>query len=184
MNFYAQFVANESFAETARTVQGYTSAANREGVQINNKYTSVGVIRVYFRIPANPTLSGPDTNYQFTLLRGAEFSNDAGSTFTTTEDAIIDLNPDNIIGTEFTGTSDRNTYYVFSVEVPVVSGDQREISVQVGNYKRFLKVEIKDDTVSDILKVIDSNGNEILEYPVGSGNKWQRKDSTQPWSKN
>ena len=35
-----------------------------------------------------------------------------------------------------------------------------------------------------LLGMIDSNGNEILEYPVGSGNKWQRKDSTQPWSKN
>ena len=35
-----------------------------------------------------------------------------------------------------------------------------------------------------LLGMIDSNGNEILEYPVGSGNKWQRKDSTEPWSKN
>jgi hypothetical protein len=37
---------------------------------------------------------------------------------------------------------------------------------------------------NQLLGMIDSNGNEILEFPVGSGNKWQRKDSTQPWSRN
>ena len=37
---------------------------------------------------------------------------------------------------------------------------------------------------NQLLGMIDSNGNEVLEFPVGSGNKWQRTDSTQPWSKN
>ena len=163
LNFYTQFVANENFIETARTVQGYTSAANREGIQINNKYTSVGIVTVYFRVPANSTLTGPDINYQFTLLRGAQFSNNAGSVFTATEDIIVDLNPDKIIGTEFTGDATRNTYYIFSAEVPVVSGEQREVSADIGTYRRFLKVEIKDETVSDVLKVMDSSGNEYYQ---------------------
>jgi hypothetical protein len=37
---------------------------------------------------------------------------------------------------------------------------------------------------NQLLGMIDSNGMEVLEYPIGTGNKWQRKDSTQPWSKN
>ena len=37
---------------------------------------------------------------------------------------------------------------------------------------------------NQLLGMIDSNGNEILEFPVGSGNMWQRKDPTQPWSRN
>ena len=170
LNFYTQFVANESFIETARTVQGYTSAANKEGIQINNKYTSVGTVKCFFRIPANATLSGPDSNYQFTLLRGARFANDTGAVFTATEDVIIDLDPDKIVGKEYTGTSDRNTYYIFSSDVPVVSGQDKEVSVDVGTYKRFLKVEIKDDTVSDIIKVTDSSGNEYYEVS-NLGNK-------------
>ena len=36
---------------------------------------------------------------------------------------------------------------------------------------------------NQLLGMIDSNGNEVLEFPVGSGSKWQRTDSTQPWSK-
>ena len=170
LNFYTQFVANESFIETARTVQGYTSAANKEGIQINNKYTSVGIVKCFFRIPANATLSGPDSNYQFTLLRGARFANGTGAVFTATEDVIIDLDPDKIIGKEYTGTSDRSTYYIFSSDVPVVSGQDKEVSVDVGTYKRFLKVEIKDDTVSDIIKVTDSSGNEYYEVS-NLGNK-------------
>jgi hypothetical protein len=37
---------------------------------------------------------------------------------------------------------------------------------------------------NQLLGMIDSNGYEVLEFPVGSGDKWQRTDSTQPWSKN
>lgn len=37
---------------------------------------------------------------------------------------------------------------------------------------------------NQLLGMIDSSGMEVLEYPIGSGNNWQRKDSTQPWSKN
>ena len=37
---------------------------------------------------------------------------------------------------------------------------------------------------NQLLGMIDSNGMEVLEYPIGTGNKWQRKDSTQPWSRN
>ena len=73
LNFYTQFVANESFIETARTVQGYTRGKQR--IQINNKYTSVDR-HCYFRIPANTTLSGPYKDYQFTLPRGRFSSND------------------------------------------------------------------------------------------------------------
>ena len=53
------------------------------------------------------------------------------------------LDPDKIVGKEFTDTSDRNTYYIFAADVPVVSGEEREVSVEIGTYKRFLKVEIK-----------------------------------------
>ena len=47
LNFYTQFVANENYIETTRTIQGYTSAAAKEGLQISNKYTSVGEVKVF-----------------------------------------------------------------------------------------------------------------------------------------
>ena len=81
LNFYTQFVANENYLETTRTVQGYTSAAAREGIQISNKYTSVGLVKVFARVPASASLTGPDKDYQFTILRGTVFSNSSSCVF-------------------------------------------------------------------------------------------------------
>ncbi len=165
LNFYTQFVANENYIETTRTVQGYTSAAAKEGIQISNKYTSVGVVKVFARVPASLTLAGPDTNYQFTILRGSVFSNSVGAVFTSLEDVVIDLKPENVVGTEFTDDATRITYYVVPAEIPVESGEERIISAEIKTYRKFLKLEIKDDTVSSITKVVDSNGNEYYQVP-------------------
>ncbi len=165
LNFYTQFVANENYISSTRTVQGMTAAANREGIQISNNYTSVGTVNFYARIPADSIMSGPDKSYQFTLLRGAIVANDSGGVFTVSEDVIVDTNTDNIIGTEYTDDGSRITYYVYEIEVPVVSGEERTFTADIGTYRKFLKLEVKDDTVSSILSVVDSNGNEFFEVP-------------------
>jgi len=165
LNFYTQFVANENYISSTRTVQGMTAMANREGIQISNNYTSVGMVTFYVRIPADSILSGPDNSYKFTILRGAVVSNESGGVFTVSEDVIVDTDSEKIIGTEFTDDGSRITYYVFEVEAPVVSGEERTFSAEIGTYRKFLKLEIKDDTVSSILSVIDSNGNEFYEVP-------------------
>lgn len=165
LNFYTQFVANENYIETTRTVQGYTSAAAKEGIQISNKYTSVGEVKVFARVPADPSLVGPDKNYQFTILRGTVFSNNTGAVFTSLEDVVVNLDSKNVVGTEFTDDASRVTYYVIPVVIPVESGEERILSAEVKTYRKFLKLEVKDDTVSSITRVVDSNGNEYYEVP-------------------
>ena len=36
---------------------------------------------------------------------------------------------------------------------------------------------------SELMGMIDSNGQEVVEYPAGSGMKWTRTDATQSWNK-
>ena len=165
LNFYAQFVANESYLETMRTVEGYTAAARRNGLELCNKFTSVGYVNLVTRVPANALLTGPDKSYSHTILRGSVFTTDTGAQFTSTKDVTVNLETDKIIGSEFTETDDRVTYYLYQSSIPVVSGEERIVSVDTGNYKKFLKVEVRDDSVSEILKVTDSNGNEYYEVP-------------------
>ena len=163
LNFYTQFVANENFLETSRTAQGIASAARNSGIEVFNKYTSIGNLKVYSRIPAMPTLSNPDASYKHTILKGMIVTNDSGAQYTTTEDIVIDLNPEKQTGTEFSEDGSRVTYYVYENEVPVVSGETRTISVDVGSYQKFLKIELKDTTITEILSVVDSNGNEYFQ---------------------
>ena len=36
---------------------------------------------------------------------------------------------------------------------------------------------------TQLLGMIDSNGIEVIEFPVGSGNIWQRSNPNQSWMK-
>ena len=182
LNFYAQFVANENFIDKQRTPHGYTSAARKSGVEIHNKYTSTGIIQVYTRIPATTNLSSPDSNYKHTLLQGATFSNPAGASFTSVSDVSVNLDARNLIGSEFSEDASRITYYIYELQVPVVSGEDRSFSVEVGTYHKFLKIEVKDSTISEILKVTDSNGNEYYQVQNLSQNMIYRESTNRSLS--
>ena len=163
LNFYTQFVANENFLETSRTSEGLVSAARNNGIEIFNKFTSVGSVRIYSRVPSDASFSGPDKNYAHTILKGMTISADSGVQYTTTKDVTINLDPKKLISSEFTSDGSRTNYYTYAVDVPVVSGENRTISVEVGTYRKFLKVEVKDTSITEILSVVDSNGNEFYE---------------------
>ena len=163
LNFYTQFVANENFLETSRTSEGLVSAARNNGIEIFNKYTSVGNIRIYSRVPANAALSGPDKNYAHTILKGMIVTSDSGAQYTTTKDVVLDMREEKSVSSEFTDGGGRTNYYIYEVDVPVISGENKTISVSVGTYQKFLKVELKDSTITEIISVMDDNGNEYYE---------------------
>ncbi len=163
LNFYAQFIANENYAETSRTTYSLTTHASTAGFKLKNTYSSTGTLQLYAYIPASLTDSAPDQRYKFRILKGATCTNNAGATFTTTQDAVVDFKKENIVGSHFSEDGSKNSYYTYEMNVPAKSGEVRELSVIVGTYQKFLKIEIKDDAASEILSVIDSNGNEFFE---------------------
>lgn len=163
LNFYTQFVANENFLETSRTSEGLTSAARNNGIEIFNKYTSVGHIKLYSRVPANAALTGPNMDYAHTILKGMIVTSDSGAQYTTTEDVVVNLSQESYISSEFADDGSRTTYYIYEASAPVVSGESKTISVNVGTYEKFLKIEIKDSSITEVINVFDENGNEYFE---------------------
>lgn len=163
LNFYANFVANENFVESSRLFSSLERRGKENGIQINNAITSTGVVKFYTAIPADSILGTVDEAYAHRILKGAVVTSPAGGRFTTTQDVVVDLNFDKVIGTTYSNDDSRITYYLYESEAPVVSGEERTISVNVGTYQKFLKVEIKDFTVSEILEVVDLNGNQYYE---------------------
>jgi hypothetical protein len=163
LSFYSNYVANESFLQTSRQFSSLEKRGKENGVQINNAITSTGIVKFYTAIPADSTLGTIDTTYSHRILKGAVVSTNSGGRFTTTEDVVVDLSTDNIIGTTFSNDASRITYYVYESEASVISGEEKTVSVNIGTYQKFLKVEVKDFTVSEVLKVEDLNGNEYYE---------------------
>lgn len=164
LNFYAQFVANETLStDTALQYSSLQAMGRKENKNIDQSYTSTGIINVYSLIPADAILAVPDASYKHRILRGATFATPSGGKFTSTEDVIIDVNPEKIVGTTLSTDGSRVTYYIQESEVPVVSGEERALSIEIGSYNKFLKLELKDSIISEILKVEDSSGNEYYE---------------------
>lgn len=164
LNFYAQFVANESLStETSREYSSLQMQGLKAGKKINQSYTSTGIVKIYSLIPANSVLASPDTRYKHRILKGASFSTPAGGRFTSTEDVIVDVDLNKIVGTTISNDGSRTTYYIQESEVPVVSGEERAVNIEVGRHSKFLKLEVKDNTISEILKVVDSAGQEYYQ---------------------
>ena len=104
----------------------------------------MGKVKVFTRIPALSTMSGPDTRYNHTILKGMILTNDSGTKYTTTQDITFNLDDRNFVVTEFSEDGSRITYYVYQAFANVASGENRTITVPIGKHQKFLKVEIKD----------------------------------------
>mgnify|MGYP001196466262 CR=1 FL=1 len=164
LNFYAQYVLHEALSsETSREYSNLQMHGLKVNKKVNQSYTSTGTVKLYSLIPANNILASPDTTYRHRILRGASFSTPAGGRFTSTEDVVIDVDLEKIVGTTISNDGSRTTYYIQESEVPVVSGEERTVKIEVGRYSKFLKLEIKDDSISEILKVTDTAGQEYYE---------------------
>ena len=55
------------------------------------------------------------------------------------------------------------TYYSVQASGRVVSGIQKSIVKSVGSFQKFLKLNVIDSGISEILSVVDSDGNQFLE---------------------
>jgi len=48
-------------------------------------------------------------------------------------------------------------------DIPVIAGQEKELTVNVGDPEKFYTVELPDDDVIDIISVVDSDGNKYYE---------------------
>ena len=162
LNFYAQFIANENFAETSRTTYALKTQGDKVGQKINNKYTSTAMMSLFTYIPASMIGSMPDKKYSHRILAGAKMVNNLGSVFTTIQDAVVSLDKKNFVGTHFSTDGSKNTYYTYETKVMAISGEEKEVNIEIGNSQKFLRVDLKT-LATDILSVVDASGNQYYE---------------------
>lgn len=161
LNFYTQFIANENYPQTARSAYSLGFHAQSAGKSVFNSYSSTGIIKVTTHLPSDSeTNSVPDTRYRHSILKGTKFQSLTGGLFTSIEDVVLDFSKNKSVGTTFSPDGSVITYYLYEVDIPVISGEERTFSVTVPEYQKFLRIEVKDLNVTDVIKVVDSTGNE------------------------
>ena len=163
LSFYVDYQANESFLDTAIEYKNVAKIARQMGYKFPGSSSSQGVCSFYIVIPASSTVLGPDLSYIPILSRGSTFSSGGGSVYTL-EESVDFADPNNQI-TVATVDSDTGvpTFYAIKAQGKVKSGTLSTTRISVGDYQRFRRIQIPFDNITEVVSVVDTQGNEYFE---------------------
>ena len=170
LSFYLDSNANESFLDTSLEYENVVMHANQMGYKHSTTRSSVGEVDLYMPIPASATLSEPDKNYLPKIKKGASFSTTEGNIFTLIDDVNFLSDDTQYVGDELSADGSKVAYYIVKKTARVISGENRQTTLEVGDFQRFLKLKIQASNISEIISVIDTNGNEYYEVDYLSQN--------------
>lgn len=163
LSFYADFQTNESFLDSAIRYDSVVRLSETLGYKNQGAAKSTGQVAIFMLVPVAANSRSPDVNYFPILQRGTIISGDNGASYTLTNDVDF-TNPNNQITVARTDTTTGNpTYFAVKAFGQVVSGRQFEDQITVGDYQRFLTLDLGRNNVTEILSVKDSQGNEYFE---------------------
>ena len=168
LSFYADFQTNETFLDTAIRFENVIRLSNILGYKTVGAAQSTGQVALYVTVPANSLSRGPDLDY-FPILRAGSLigsgggAGNGGAVYTLVEDVDF-TNPNNQVTVASVDNSTGNpTFFAIKAYGTVISGQRFRDVTRVGDYLRFREVPLKQGNVSEVISVMDSQGNEYYE---------------------
>lgn len=184
LSFYLDYQANESFMDTSLEFKNVVKHAKQLGYKFNKVPSSHGIASFFLLIPANSTGLGPDTRYIPTLKKGSTFASKDGNQFILNEDVNFDGDDNEVVVGRVDPETGFPTAYAIRGYGRVISGALQEKIVTIGEFTRFLKVDIDIDNIAEVIKVEDDEGNEYFEVENLSQDVIYRPISNRTSSKN
>jgi len=163
LSFYLDYNVNESFLDTAYQYSNVVRHGRALGYKFEGRPSTYGTLAMFILVPASTTGIGPDTDYLPVLKRGSSFGSAGGLSFVLTEN--IDFsNPRNLfVAARNDSTTGAPTFYAVKAYGNVVSGQFGQEQVEVGSYERFKRIALQTENISEIISVVDADGNEYFE---------------------
>ena len=163
LSFYADFQANESFLDSAIRYDNVIRLSETLGYKNQGVAKATGQVAIFMLVPVAANSRAPDLNYFPILQRGTILSGDNGATYTLTSDIDFSDSNNEITVARTDATTGNPTYFAVKAMGQVVSGQQYEEQLTVGDYQRFLKMSLSRENVTEIISIKDSQGNEYFE---------------------
>lgn len=163
VSFYTDYQANESFMDTALEFSNVLKLSKQFGYKFRPNASSFGEASFFITVPVIENSITPDYTYAPILRRGSVFSTTANQIFTLVEDVDFENSTDFIeVGSSNTdGTSPSR--FAIKAKGTVVSGELEETVFVIDDYEKFLRLEINDSDITEIVSVFDSQGNNYYE---------------------
>ena len=154
---------NETFLDTAYQYENIIRHGRVLGYKDTGRASTYGRVALFVLVPASPTGLGPDRRYIPVLKRGSSFSSANGLNYMLTENVDFAAPRTQVIAARTNATTGAPTYYAIKTYGNVVSGRMGTERVTVGAYERFKTITLSATNISEIISVIDEQGNEYYE---------------------
>ena len=163
LSFYLDYQANESFLDTANEFNNVVKLSKQLGYKFDNSVSSTGIASFYVLVPADESGIGPDSRYLPVLKKNSTFTAMNGTEFILGEDVRFDSSNVEVAIGRVDEDSGLPTYFAIKSYGTVISGKYVTVTVDVGDYKKFNKIEIPIENLVEIISVRDTEGFEYYE---------------------
>lgn len=163
LSFYLDFNVNESFLDTALDFDNVVKIGKQLGYKFKGANTSYGTADFYAVIPATSTGLGPDSSYFPFLRRGTQAESTSGVNFILNEDVSFGNSSNEVVVARVNTATGTPTHYAVKASGQVISGQIRQETFEIGEFQKFLKIRLSGDSISKIISIVDSAGNEYTE---------------------
>lgn len=163
LSFYVDYQANESFFDSANEFKNVIKLAKQMGFKIRENPSSQGIATFFISVPSAINGLEPDPSYIPILKSGTILSTNSGISFTLVEDVFFSKTENDVVVGQVNETTGIPTSYIIRAFGKVISGKTRELFIDVGTYKKFLKIPLNISNIAEVLSVEDSSGNRYYE---------------------
>ena len=162
LSFYLDYQVNESFLSTAIEYNNIVKLARQFGYKADLSPSSYGILTCFVLVPSSN--GTPNFDYAPVLKRGSKFKTAGGNIFTLVEDINFkDEDKNEIVVGDVNSTTGVPLTYAVRARGQAVSGELAVASITLGNYTRFRQVEVPGKNITEIVSVVDSEGNSFYE---------------------
>lgn len=163
LHYYSDHNANEAIPAFTKDPEILISHINTLGADPVINPIAVGYVEVQVLRPTVAVGPQLDENYEVELRAGSTYMSKTGAVYTQIRDITLNEENSSVVGYNTNQDGSKIDYYILKAKVPVISGQEKQYSMEVGEYRRFLKIEIPDETFTEVISVTDENGNEYYQ---------------------
>ena len=163
VSFYTDYQANESFLDTALEFTNVLKISKQLGYKYRPNASSFGEASFFVSIPANESATTPNYDYAPILRKGSTFTTSGNQLFTLAEDVVFANTNDAVLVASANSDGTCSSRFVLKAKGTVISGELLSQTFEIEQYEKFLKLELVDENVTEVISIFDSNGNNYYE---------------------
>tara|TARA_R100000664_G_C2759066_1_gene148456 strand:- start:1126 stop:2919 length:1794 start_codon:yes stop_codon:yes gene_type:complete len=163
LSYYLDYQTNESFLDSALEYNNVVRLSRQLGYKQRTSPASYGILTFYIEVPAALTGLGADPDLIPVLQAGSTFSSIGGGFYTLLDDVNFGEDNNQIVVGSVDAVSGAPTTFVIRATGRAVSGRNAREEVEVGSFERFFKFQLGTANISNVLRVVDTEGNQYAE---------------------